>query len=114
MRAAPPSPTPDLNGRPGDPERGRSPGMDGLREFLEAVRQRGLVAGHLRGLFHIAIGRRVTRQDGTVVSAGVTWRELAGMLKALRFDKELVAEVGGDPAETAPRDRTRLWYAAIA
>jgi hypothetical protein len=87
--------------------------MDGLREFLEAVREHGLVAGNLRGLFHVAIGRRVSRPDGTVVSAGVTWRELANLLKGLRFDKDLVAEVGGDPDELSPRDRQRFWYSAI-
>lgn len=87
--------------------------MDGLREFLDAVRENGLVAGNLRGLFHIAIGRRISRPDGTVVSAGVTWRELANLLKGLRFDKDLVAEVGGDPEELSPRDRQRFWYSAI-
>ncbi len=35
--------------------------MDGIREFLEAVRDNGLAAGHLRGLFHVAIGRRISR-----------------------------------------------------
>jgi hypothetical protein len=87
--------------------------MDGLREFLEAVREHGLVAGNLRGLFHVAIGRRITRPDGAVVSTGVTWRELANLLKGMRFDKELVAEVGGDPEELSPRDRQRFWYTAI-
>src|SRR5947199_10377616 len=110
MRAAPPRSVPELNGQPGDPESGRSPGMDGLREFLETVRQRGLVAGNLRGLFHIAIGRRVTRADGTVVSTGLTWRELANLLKGMRYEKELVAEVGADPDELSPRDRQRFWY----
>lgn len=87
--------------------------MDGLREFLEAVREHGLVAGNLRGLFHVAIGRRITRPDGAVVSTGVTWRELANLLKGMRFDKELVTEVGGDPEELSPRDRQRFWYTAI-
>lgn len=87
--------------------------MDGLREFLETVREHGLVAGNLRGLFHVAIGRRISRLDGTVVSTGVTWRELANLLKGMRFDKELVAEVGGDPEELSPRDRQRFWYSAI-
>ncbi|HET6575645.1 MAG TPA: hypothetical protein VFG68_18745 [Fimbriiglobus sp.] len=87
--------------------------MDGLREFLDAVREHGLVAGNLRGLFHVAIGRRITRPDGAVVSTGVTWRELANLFKGMRFDKELVAEVGGDPEELSPRDRQRFWYAAI-
>jgi hypothetical protein len=88
--------------------------MDGLREFLEAVHQQGLVARHLRGLFHVAIGRRITRTDGTPVSSGVTWRELAGLLKTLRFDKELGAEVGADPEHLSPRDRQRYWYSVIA
>ena len=114
MRATAPSPAPDLEPeRLDDPERGRSLGMDGLREFLEAVRHHGLVAGNLRGLFHVAIGRRVSRADGTVLSTGVTWRELANLLKGMRFDKELVAEVGADPEELSPRDRQRFWYSAI-
>jgi hypothetical protein len=88
--------------------------MDGLRELLEAIRDRGLAPGHLRAVLHIAIGRKITRPDGSVVSAGITWRELAGLLKQLRFDKELVREVGADPDTLAPRDRERFWYAAIA
>src|SRR5262249_2452015 len=88
--------------------------MDGIREFLETVRQHHLVEGHLRGLFHIAIGRRIARSDGQVLSAGVTWRQLAAVLKAIRFDKEFVAEVGADPETLAPRDRERFWYSAIA
>jgi hypothetical protein len=87
--------------------------MDGLREFLDAVREHGLVTGNLRGLFHVAIGRRIARADGTVISTGVTWRELANLLKGMRFDKNLVVEVGGDPEELSPRDRQRFWYAAI-
>lgn len=88
--------------------------MDGLRGFLEAVRDAGLVAGHFRGLLHIAIGRRITTDAGDVVSSGVTWRELSGLLKLLRFDRELAREVGGDPDELSPRDRHRFWYSAIA
>ena len=74
----------------------------------------GLAAGHLRGVFHIAIGRTVSRPDGTVLSTGLTWRELAGLFKVLRFDKELVRELGADPDALAPRDRQRFWYSAIA
>src|SRR5262249_61863092 len=58
--------------------------------------------------------RRVTKADGTAVSTGLTWRELAGLLKLLRFDKELVRELGVDPETLAPRDRQRFWYSAIA
>ena len=88
--------------------------MDGLRDLLEQVRDKNLAAGHLRGLFHVAIGRRVTTSTGALVSAGATWRELAALLKHLRYDKDLVAEVGADPEELAPRDRQRFWYSAIA
>jgi hypothetical protein len=92
----------------------RSHGMDGIRELLDAVRMKGLAVGRFRGLLHIAIGRRVTKIDGTVVSNGITWRELAPMLKDLRFDRELVREYGADPDTLAPRDRERFWYSAIA
>jgi hypothetical protein len=88
--------------------------MDGIREFLDAARARGLASGHFRGLLHIAIGRRVTRTDGTLVSTGMTWREIATILKQLRFDRELVREFGADPDDLAPRDRQRFWYSAIA
>jgi hypothetical protein len=88
--------------------------MDGIRELLETARTHGLVDGHLRGLLHIAIGRRVSRTDGTLLSTGLTWRELASLLKQLRFDKELVRELGAEPEELAPRDRNRFWYSAIA
>lgn len=94
--------------------RGRSQGMDGLRELLEAARANGLVTGHFRGLLHIAIGRRVTKLDGTKVSDGMTWRPLAALLKALRFDPEYGREVGADPDTLSPRDRERYWYAVIA
>jgi hypothetical protein len=89
--------------------------MDGgIRELLEAARDAGLATGRFRGLLHIAIGRRITRPNGTVVSAGLTWRELAPTLKELRFDRALVREFGADPDTLAPRDRERFWYSAIA
>jgi hypothetical protein len=88
--------------------------MDGIRELLEAARDRGLMTGNLRGFLHIAIGRTVTRPDGTVVSKGITWRELAALLKQLRIDRDLVREFGTDPDQLAPRDRERFWYSAIA
>jgi len=91
----------------------RSLVMEGIREVLEAARDRGLAVGRFRGLFHIAIGRRITK-DGKPVSAGVTWRELAPILKELRFDRELAREFGANPDTLAPRDRERFWYSAIS
>jgi len=88
--------------------------MDGIRELLSAIRDAGVLTGNFRGLLHIAIGRKVTRPDGSPISAGVTWRTLATELKALRFDQELVREYGADPDALTARDRERFWYAAIA
>jgi hypothetical protein len=92
----------------------RGVGMDSLRELLEAVREQGVVQGRFRGLLHILVGRRITRADGTLVSSGMTWRDLAALLKRLRWDREVVREFGIDPASLAPRDRERFWYSAIA
>jgi len=88
--------------------------MDQLREFLEAVRTQQAAKGRFRGLLHLLIGRRITSSDGTVVSAGMTWRDLAALLKKLRWDREEVRELGLDPADLPPRDREKFWYAAIS
>lgn len=87
--------------------------MDGAREFLEQVRQHHLVKGNFRGLLHILIGRKISRPDGTVLSAGLTWRQLAELLKLLRWDRACVEELGLDPETLPPRDRQRFWYSAI-
>jgi hypothetical protein len=88
--------------------------MDQLRELLEAVRRQGLARGNFRGLLHVLIGRRISTAQGEVLSAGMSWRDLAGLLKRLRWDREAVAELGLDPAALPPRDRQKFWYAAIA
>jgi hypothetical protein len=87
--------------------------MDSLRELLEAVRDRDAVQRRFRGLLHILVGRRIERADGTLVSSGTTWRDLAILLKRLRWDREAVRQLNVDPSELAPRDRERFWYAAI-
>jgi hypothetical protein len=87
--------------------------MDGTLRLLELVRDKKLAVGTLRGLFHIAIGRTVATADGVVVASGVTWRELAVLLKDAKFDKELVRELGADPDALAPKDREKMWYHAI-
>ncbi len=88
--------------------------MDRLREFLETVRTQGVAQGNLRGLLHVLVGRRIALADGTVVSSGMTWRELAALLKRMRWDPDAVQELGLDPAALPPRDRQRFWYTAIA
>ncbi len=87
--------------------------MEGVREFLERLRQHGLAEAHFLGLLHIAIGRRIAHVDGRVLSTGLTWRQLAELLKVMRWDKEQVREVGLNPDDLPPRDRQRYWYAAI-
>lgn len=96
------------------PECLESQGMEGIRDLLALARDEGLAAARFRGLLHVAIGRKVTRPNGTVISSGITWRELATHLKELQFDRELARTFGADPATLAPRDRERFWYSAIA
>lgn len=88
--------------------------MDRLREFLDSVRTQGADRGSFLGLLHVLIGRRIALADGTEVSKGMTWRELAALLKRVRWDRESVTELGLDPASLPPRDRQRFWYAAIS
>jgi hypothetical protein len=87
--------------------------MDPLREFLETVRSQGAARGRFRGLLNVLIGRRISTAAGELLSAGMTWRELAALLKRLRWEPERVEELGVDPATLPPRDRQRFWYSAI-
>jgi hypothetical protein len=88
--------------------------MDRLREFLTTVKQQGQAQGNFLGLLNLVIGRRLELPNGTLVSAGVSWRELAALLKKVRWDREAVRELGLEPRNLPPRDRQRYWYAAIA
>src|SRR5262245_66122762 len=88
--------------------------MDALREFLEDLRGRGLERGHTLGLFHVLVGRRVSKADGTVIGRGLIWRELAALLKKVRWDKEAVRDLGLNPQDLPPRDRQQYWYGAIS
>jgi len=88
--------------------------MDALSTFLDAQKKKIHSGAHFLGLLNVVIGRRITAKDGTVVAQGVSWRELAGALKRLRWDPELVRDLGLEPNELPPRDRQRFWYTAIA
>jgi len=88
--------------------------MGGVHEMLNRLKEDGRAAGNFLGLLHVLIGRRVERDDGAVVSAGLTWRELAALLKKVRWDKDAVRDLGLDPARLPPRDRERFWFTAIA
>jgi hypothetical protein len=88
--------------------------MDALSEFLGDVKRRGLAQGNFLGLLHLLIGRPISTAEGTRISQGLTWRELAALLKKARWSKESVRELGLDPDDLPPRDRQRYWYTAIA
>jgi hypothetical protein len=99
------------------PSQGRVPPvrgqvMDRLREFLDRVRDRGQ-ARNLLGLLHVLIGRRISLADGTEISRGMTWRDVAALMKKVRWDPEAVRDLGIDPESLQPRDRQRYWYQAI-
>ena len=88
--------------------------MDALPALLELLKKHHLLRGNLQGLFHLLIGRRITTAEGVLVSKGLTWRELAALLKKLRWDTEAVRELGIDPDTLPSRDRQRFWYTAIS
>src|SRR2546429_8863433 len=88
--------------------------MDGLREFLDDLKRRGLAEGNLLGLLHVVVGRRIQTAAGELISNGVTWRELSETFKRLRWSKDGVRELGIDPNTLAPRDRQRFWFQAIS
>jgi hypothetical protein len=88
--------------------------MDVLREFLEDLKRQGLAQGQFLGFLHALIGRRIEQADGTLVANGMSWRDLAALLKKVRWDKNAVREIGLNPADLPPRDRQRYWYMAIA
>jgi hypothetical protein len=88
--------------------------MDALRALLDDLKKHGLDQGHTRGLFHLLIGRRLQRTEGTLVARGLTWRQLAFVLKKVRWNKEAVRELGLRPEDLPPRDRQQYWYTAIS
>ena len=85
--------------------------MDALREFLEEIKLHA--QGNFLGLLHVLIGRRVKKADGTILCNGLTWRDLAALLKKVHWNTDCVRELGLDPEGLAPRDRNRFWYTAI-
>jgi hypothetical protein len=88
--------------------------MEQLRELMKLIQSRGLARDNFLGLLHVLIGRRINLADGTPVSVGLTWRDAAALLKRIRWERDVVAELGLDAATLPPRDRERFWYTAIA
>jgi hypothetical protein len=88
--------------------------MDRVREFLEIVKTSNLAEGNFLGLLHVLVGRRISSADGTLISSGLTWREVATWLKKVRWNKDAIHELGLQKATLPQRDRFRYWYNAIA
>jgi hypothetical protein len=88
--------------------------MDAVRVLLEDLKQHGLDRGHTRGLLYLLIGRRLRKADGTLVASGMTWRQVAEVLKKSRWNKDAVRELGLQPKQLPPRDRQHYWYTAIS
>jgi hypothetical protein len=88
--------------------------MDALRNFLEDVKRQHFAQGNFLGLLYLLIGRKVFRADGTVISNGLTWRELSNWLKKLRWDTNQLKELGLNPDDIPSRDRQRYWYTVIS
>ncbi len=89
--------------------------MDALSRLLEQIKNGGQTQGNFLGFLHVLIGRKISRQeDDSVISKGMSWRELAIALKKHRWDPEAVRELGLNPADLPPRDRQRYWYGAIS
>jgi hypothetical protein len=86
--------------------------MKALNDFLSKVRQEPVPAGCFLGLLHILIGKTLVTREGALVSRGITWRELAARMRQARLDKDLVRELGVDPAQLPPRDREAYWFEA--
>jgi hypothetical protein len=87
--------------------------MDALAELFEKIRSEELSKGLFLGLLHVFIGRTVAAPGGTVLSTGMTFREVATWLKKLRWNPEDVRDLGLDPDSLPLRDRQRYWFTAI-
>ncbi len=88
--------------------------MDSLPLLFQVLKKKGITKGHFLGFLNVLIGRRIQHKDGTPVSQGMGWRELATWLKKTRWDPDDVRELNIEPDLLPPRDRFRFWFAAIA
>jgi hypothetical protein len=87
--------------------------MDGLRKLLMDLRQHSHARENFLGLLNVFIGRRIETANAQVLANGLTWREMAELLKRTRWEKSIVRILGVDPATLPPRDRARYWYQCI-
>lgn len=87
--------------------------MDARLELLTKIKHERWANGNLLGLLNVLIGRRIETVDGPLVSNGITWRELATLLKKVRWDKSAADELGLESVSLPPREREKYWYTVI-
>lgn len=87
--------------------------MDARLETLTRIKQERWAQGNLLGLLNVLIGRRIETADGQLISNGITWRELAALLKKVRWDKSATEELQLQDVNLPPREREKYWYAVI-
>jgi hypothetical protein len=87
--------------------------MDRVHELLEEIKRHGYARDNFLGLLNLLIGRRIQNADGTLISSGLTWRQLAAVFKYVRWDVAAVQELGLNPDKLPPRDREQFWFFAI-
>jgi hypothetical protein len=88
--------------------------MDARLDLIHRIKRERWAQGTFLGLLHLLIGRRIELGDGSLVSNGLTWRELAGLLKKARWDKAAAKELPLEGVALPPREREKYWYAVIA
>src|SRR5581483_348000 len=93
------------------PEWGR--GMDARLDVIHRIKRERWAQGNFLGLLNVLIGRRIEQGDGNLVSNGITWRELAALLKKVRWDKAAAKELPLEGVALPPREREKYWHAVI-
>jgi hypothetical protein len=86
---------------------------ESLESFLLRLRPQAFPPETFLGLLHLLISGSLADEQGNRPFPGQSWRDLASVLKKVRWDPSMVKQMGIDPTTLAPRDRERFWYQAI-
>ncbi len=86
---------------------------DSLESFLLKLRTQSFPHESFLGFLHVIVGGGLVSPEGHRLVSGISWRDLALLLKKVRWDPAMVRQLGVDPTKLAPRDRERFWYQAI-
>ena len=87
--------------------------IESLEGFLLRLRPQTFPQECFLGFLHVLISGALVDDMGGRPFPGQSWRDLASVLKKVRWDPTMVRQMGIDPAVLPPRDRERFWYQAI-